>query len=385
MYKICFITTVYDTYHYFLKSFSTFLHQHGEFEVHLICDDGRVIPGDIPEYVHYHPVSMERGISIKTSMKAIIAIHGILKRERFNMVQYSTPNASFYSSIAAKAVRIPVRLYAQWGIRYMGFQGFVRKFFRLIEKLTCSFSTFIEVESHGVHYFGVEEGLYSEQKSTVVWNGSACGIDIVKYNINMREEWRNEIRQHYSFHPDDCVFCFIGRLTADKGVNELFEAFLKMNGEHDRLLILGEMEDEESLRKDLLDKVRYDSHVFFAGQVKEAERFYAASDVFVSPSYREGFGLVAIEAQAMGIPAIVTDVPGQKDAIEPGVTGILCKARDSESLRKVMTEIRDHPELRIKMGDKAKQMVRERFDQQVLFHKLLENRLRLLQGKNKNQ
>ena len=142
MKKICFVTTIYLTYKSFLKEFSKYLHETGEYEISLICNDEESIREDLPNYVHYYPVNMKRGVSL-SAFSAIQSITRILKEKEFDIVQYSTPNAAFYTSIASKKAKVPVRLYCQWGIRYMGFEGAKRKIFKFLEKITCKNSTYI--------------------------------------------------------------------------------------------------------------------------------------------------------------------------------------------------------------------------------------------------
>ena len=152
MKKICFVTTIYGTYRAFLKSFATYLHETGEYDIYLICNEEDCIIDDIQDFVTYLPVKMDRGVSL-SAFSSIRAITKIIKGNKFDIVQYSTPNAAFYTSIAAKKAKVPVRLYCQWGIRYMGFEGWKRLLFKMLEKITCDNSTYIEVESHNIRNF----------------------------------------------------------------------------------------------------------------------------------------------------------------------------------------------------------------------------------------
>lgn len=379
MKKICFVTTIYLTYRMFLKQLSYFLNETGEYDISLICNEELGIADDLPEFVHYYPVRMERGISL-SAVSAIKDIEKILKNNKFDIVQYSTPNAAFYTSIAAKKVNVPVRLYCQWGIRYMGFEGWKRGLFKFLEKKTCDNSTFIEVESHNIRDFSLDEKLYTPERSCVIWNGSASGVDLKKFDIQKREQWRNEIREKYQIKSDEVVFAFAGRLTADKGVNELLEAFLSAVEEKNsaRLMIMGGMDNSASLNETLMHQAEHSDKVIFTGSVPDIERYYAAADVFVAPSYREGFGLVVVEAEAMGLPAIVSDVPGQIDAIVPNVTGLTCKVKDVDTLEAAMKKMIDEDELRLRLGKAAAEFAESKFEQTKLFSYLKEHRDQLI-------
>lgn len=381
MKKICFVTTIYLTYKSFLKELSEYLIKTGEYDVSLICDNEDGILEDIPEGVHYIPVKIERGVSL-SALSSIKQIEKVLKENKFDIVQYSTPNAAFYTSIAAKKANVPVRLYCQWGIRYMGFEGWKRSLFKMLEKITCDNSTYIEVESHNIRDFSLSENLYTEANSSVIWNGSASGVNLNKFNASKNDEWRKEVRESLNINDDDVVFSFAARLTADKGINELLEAFLNLTKKYNniKLIVMGGMDNEGSLNENLIKEAQASSNIVFTGSVPDVERYNGASDVFVSPSYREGFGLVVIEAEAMGIPAIVSNVPGQIDAIVPNETGLDCEVKSAKSLEEAMEKLILDADLRKTLGANAKRFVEENFEQTKLFGYLKEHRDQLIAG-----
>ena len=381
MKKICFVTTVYMTYKCFLKQLSQYLYESGEYDISLICNNEEDALKDIPSFVHYHPVDMKRGVSL-SAFGAIKKIGEILEREKFDIVQYSTPNAAFYASIAAKKKKVPVRLYCQWGIRYMGFEGWKRSVFKHLEKKTCDNSTFIEAESHNIRNFSLDEKLYNADRSCVIWNGSASGVDLNKFDISRKNCWREKIRKQYELPDKDIIFVFAGRLTADKGVNELLSAFLSVEKKYSnvKLLILGGMDNHESLQLELMEQAKASANIIFTGNVPNVEEYYAASDIFVAPSYREGFGLVVVEAEAMGLPAIVSNVPGQVDAIKENETGLTCVVKDAKSLQCAMEKLIENTELRIELGNAASKYVEENYEQKELFKYLKMHRDALLSG-----
>lgn len=379
MKKICFVTTIYGTYKAFLRNLASYLHNTGEYDIYLICRNEEQIKENLQEFVHYIPVTMERGISL-SAVKSINEMTKIFKEYKFDIVQYSTPNASFYASIASKKANIPVRLYCQWGIRYMGFDGWQRHLFKVLEKITCNISTFVEVESNNLRQFSLDEGLYTEEKSSVILNGSASGVDLTKFDIAKKYQWRKEIREEYNIPDDNIVFSFAARLTADKGLNELLEAFIELNEKYHntKLFVMGRMDNRASLNDNLFSNAESNDSIIFTDAVFDVERYYAASDVFVAPSYREGFGLVVIEAEAMGIPAIVSNVPGQIDAIDPNVTGLPCEVKNAFSLQLQMEKLVQEDELRKQLGENAHKFVKDNFEQNKLFSYLKKHRDELI-------
>ena len=379
MKKLCFVTTASITIRSFLLPTLSYLRQHTDWELTVICDTDPNLAADQPQGVRYIPVEMKRGISLG-GIAACAKMAAIFRREMFDLVQYSTPNASLYASLAAFLTGVPVRLYCQWGIAYVGFHGVKRHIFRFVEKLVCRLSTRIEPDSFGNLRFSRNSGLYNESKSGVVWNGSASGVDLQKFDISGKPLWREDIRDQYSISPDAPVFGFVGRITGDKGINELISAFqevLKIRPEA-YLLLVGNIEKETTLNQALLHWAQQHPQVCFCGHSSQVEHFMAAMDIFVLPSYREGFGSTVIEAQAMGLPVIVTDIPGPTDAMSPDQTGLTVPVRDVQALTQAILTLAEDKEKRLAMGTAGRSFVEQRFDQHALMQKILEDRTVLL-------
>lgn len=375
MYKICFVTTISLTLKSFVLELAKAMHETGDFEVHFVCDYDADFEKMLPDYIYYKPISMKRGISFD-GVKAIGEMRKYFKKEKFDVVQYSTPNASCYASIAAKLAGIPCRLYCQWGIAYVGFQGIKRKIFKQIEKIVCKCSTQIEPDSFGNLNFSHSEKLYNAEKSCVIWNGSASGVNLSKFDISRKSEWRDEIRQKYSIPQDAFVYIFIGRITKDKGINELFEASKSLIDLHQDvyLLLVGNVEKSESVDVDLYQWAQKESRVIFCGYTNEVEKYLAASDVYLLPSYREGFGSAVVEAEAMGVPVIVSDIPGPTDAMIEGKTGLLTPKADARKLCEQMSYMYNHRELGNEYGKNGEVFARTSFEQKELFRRIIADR-----------
>ena len=377
MKNICFITTIPMTLDMFILKIAKYLHAKGDYNITFICNNEKSeLKNKLPNYINFLPIKMKRGISI-SGIISIYQLYKIFKKEKFDLIQYCTPNASLYSSLAGRLAGIKNRLYCQWGIRYVGFTGIKRKVFKLLEKITCHNSTWIEPDSFGNLEFSHKEGLYSENKSSVVWNGSASGIDFEKFDISKKEIWKNEIKTRYNL-KDNLVIGFIGRIDKDKGINELLEAFKNLNTKSIKLLIVGPNDKPETINKELFRWAQKNENIIFTGKVSDTEKYYSAMDVFVLPSYREGFGSVVIEAQAMGVPVIVTNIPGPTEAMKENATGIVVKKRDANALKKAIERLINDPNSRKQMSENSVKFVKERFDNQKLFKYIMEDRNRLI-------
>lgn len=379
MKKICFVTTVSLTMKAFIINTARYLHEQGGYDITLICAPDEAFEASLPEYIHFIPVPMERGISLG-GIGALRQMTKIFKREKFDLVQYSTPNAAFYASIAAKKAKVPVRLYCQWGIAYTGFQGIKRKIFKMVEKMVCKRSTWIEPDSHGNLDFSHAEGLYPENKGSVIWNGSASGVDVSKFDFRHRDEWRKTIREKYNLSEDAFVYGAIGRINRDKGINELFTAFRNIVAVRPNayLMLVGSEENVQLLDQELYAWAKENDHVLFCGHTNVVEQYLSAMDIYILPSYREGFGSVVIEAASMGLPVIVSDIPGPTNAMLRDKTGLVVPKADAAALEQAMVKILEDAHLREEFGRAGKALATDNFEQKQLFAHILKDRQHLL-------
>jgi glycosyltransferase involved in cell wall biosynthesis len=348
-----------------------------DWDISVICNEDPKIREWLPEQVRYIPVSMKRGVSLG-GVGAMLKMAKIFRKEKFDMVQYSTPNAALYASIASKLAGIKIRKYHLMGFRYLGFSGVRQRLFKAIEKTACKLSTHIECVSQSNLKLGLNEGVFPEGKASILHYGSSLGVDLAQFDLSQKEQWRSQMRKEYGYKDGECVFGYMGRLNRDKGMNELFTAFSQLENVKAKLFIAGAEEPNSGLDYDLLRWAKSAENITFHGYVNDIQRYFAMLDVLILPSYREGFGNIVIEAQAMGVPVIVSDIPGPTDAMSPGETGLTIPAKDAQALRQAMEEMAAHPDMRVEMGTNGRQFVEERFDQKKLCEIILQDRRKLL-------
>lgn len=381
MKKICFVTTVSLTMKAFVLETAKYLHNEGGYDVTLICNNDDEFAASLPEYIKFIPVSMARGVDLSV-FSSILAFIKIFKEQKFDMVQFSTPNASLAASIAAKICKVPVRLYCQWGIRYVGFSGIARKIFKFIEKIVCKNATHINAVSPMNMEFAVNEGLYKAKKAAVVGRGGTIGVDLTNYDFSKKSQWRKEIRQKNGLDENDFVFGFSGRVSADKGCKELFTAFKKLSEEKEnvKLFIAGPIDDKSGTEDEIFTWAKNSDNVVFTGQIENKEMCYqyGAMDVLVHPTYREGFGMVIQEAAALGCPVITTDIPGASEVLENGVSCLLVKPADWESLYEKMNEICEDREKANEMGEKARLFTEKHYERSIMLKNQFERYEELL-------
>lgn len=379
MKKICYITTISISIKAFFLPQLKFLADNG-YDITVITSYDEELQELLGEKIKYIPVEITRGISFKNILKCTKDLKEIFLKEGFDLVQYSTPNASFCASVAAKKADIKIRNYHLMGFRYLGERGIKRTILKALEKITCENSTNIECVSHSNLELGVREKIFAENDAVVVWNGSSGGVDLKRFDFSKREIWRKQTREEFGLKDRDFVFGFVGRITKDKGVNEIFEAFCRLKEPDIKLLMIGYWEGTNSLDQELLSRAKADDRVIFSESRQDIERYYAAMDVILLPSYREGFGMVIAEAAAVGTPAIVSNIPGPIDVVEPEQTAHIIDSHNSKELFDTMEMFLSDRAKAEEMSHECNRFIAEKFDDVKLCQKILERKNQLLGG-----
>lgn len=377
MKKICYVVTKSITIKAFFIPQLKFLAENG-YDVSVVCSPDEKLQELLGDKIKFIPLEMPRGLSVFGSIKAIKNLKNIFKKEKFDLVQYSTPNAAFYASIASKKTRVKVRNYHLMGFRFLGATGLVRVLLKWIEKKACKNSTSIECVSKSNIEIGINEKLFDKNKATVVWNGSSGGVDLERFDETKITEYRAEKRKLYDIKEDEFVFGFVGRVTRDKGIEELISAFSDLEKENPKikLAIIGGLDENNNLSKETLAKMCSNDKIISIDATPLIEKIYPMLDVLVLPSYREGFGNVVIEAEAMGVPVLVSNIAGPIDAMIDGVTGLTFASKNVNDLIKVM---REAPSFKEKGYCKnAIEYVKNNFDSKKLCEYILERKDRLL-------
>jgi glycosyltransferase involved in cell wall biosynthesis len=318
----------------------------------------KTIPG-----IRFHAIDIPRRITPWRDFVAMWRLAVFFRRERFDIVHSTTPKAGMLCALAGFAARVPVRLHTFTGQVWVEMRGMMRAVAKAGDWLTAHLNTKCYADSVSQRDFIITEGVCDEMALGVLGAGSLSGVDLVRFDPARWSDSREVTRRELGIPAGYKVIAFIGRLTRDKGLAELKAAFHEVRqSEPDCILLLvgpGEAEDGELTN--LVDAGN-ESHVRFTGYTPQPERYLAVTDLFCLPSYREGFGNVVIEAAAMGVPAIGTDIVGLRDAIVGGETGLLVPPRDSRALAKAIMTLLGNRALRIEMGEKARRRAVAQFD-----------------------
>ena len=292
-------------------------------------------------------VPMRREISLRQDLKSLFALIRLFRRERPFIVHANTPKGSLLAMTAAFLTRVPHRIYMVTGLRFETTSGAFRLLLKTMERLTCLFATKVIPEGEGVKATLLRERI-TRKPLEKIRNGNINGADLEFFKRTPEIEARAaEIRREIGAGAGTFVFMFAGRIVRDKGVNELVRAFSALRqecgGDAARLLLLGNFEDAlDPVAPETRTEIsRENSGIFAPGFREDLRPYYAAADAFVLPSYREGFPNAVIQAGAMGVPAIVSDVNGCNEIVIPGENGAVVPARDETALLAAMRRFVD--------------------------------------------
>ena len=298
-------------------------------------------------------VAMERRMSPLKDLVSLVKLVSVLKKERPDMVHSMTPKAGLLCMMAAKMTNVPVRVHTFTGLVWPTSTGMMRWVLMLTDKITCACATHVVPEGEGVKQD--LQRCITRKPLKVLGYGNVKGIDL--------EYWKRSLNTEKS---QRLTFVFVGRLVREKGINELVSAFVRLNKEHadTRLLLVGPYEENiDPVLPETKRLIEECGAIEAVGSQKDVRPFYEQSDVLVFPSYREGFPNVVIEAGAMELPSIVTDINGSREIIEEGKNGLIVPPCDEQALYAAMRWMVECPEERSRMAENARPMVANRFEQ----------------------
>lgn len=306
-------------------------------------------------------VEMQRRISPIKDIKSLWNLIKVFRKEKPVMVHSMTPKAGLLCMLAGWFTRVPVRVHTFTGLVFPTSTGVKRRILMATDWLTCACATHVIPEGEGVKNDLLNHKI-TKKDIKVLGYGNVKGIDLEYFNPDIPEvvEKAGQIRKEGVF-----TFIFVGRLVGDKGINELIQAFDRLNSEfpNTRLLLVGRKEqDLDPLKPETLKRIDENSNIEAVGSQTDVRPWLVASDAFVFPSYREGFPNVVIEAGAMGLASIVTDINGSREIIIDGKNGIVISPQNAEALYKAMKSMMDN-EIRSRLSMDAKFLIHSRYEQ----------------------
>ena len=361
--KIIRATTVPGSLDNFCRGLLSELQEREGYEVVALSSPGEALDEIRKrEKVRTIAVAMQRHISPVNDLRSLWKLIRAFRREKPDMVHSMTPKAGLLCMMAAWICRVPVRIHTFTGLVFPTSTGLKRKILMATDWLTCACATHVIPEGEGVKNDLITNRI-TRKPLRVLGYGNVRGIDLNRFDpenpevIKAADEIRNQ---------NVLTFIFIGRLVGDKGITELVKAFCRLNKElpDTRLLLVGREEPQlDPLDSSTLKEISDNPAIEAIGQKGDVRPWLLASDIFVLPSHREGFPNVVIEAGAMGLPSIVTDINGSREIIHDGENGLIVPVKNANALYEAMKHLAETPEKIKAMAANARPMIASRFEQ----------------------
>jgi glycosyltransferase involved in cell wall biosynthesis len=371
--KLLRVTTVPESLKILLKGQHKFMSTNG-FEVIGVSSAGSTLHEvSKEEEIRVIEIEMSRKITPINDFFSVYHLYKVIKKEKPIIVHSHTPKAGIVSMLAAKLANVPVRLHTVAGLPLMEATGMKRKVLNFVEKVTYACATKVYPNSKGLYEFIVNQELGSSVKMKVIANGSSNGIGTTYFDSErISEEQRRELRTKLNIQKADFVFVFVGRLVGDKGINELIDAFSKIKDCNVKLLLVGGLEpDLDPLFKQTINEIETNSNIISVGFQRDVRPYFAISNCLVFPSYREGFPNVVMQAGAMALPSIVSNINGCNEIIEEGINGTIIPLKDADSLFESMLKMLNDKSWRNQLVGNARDKIVSRFEQQLVWDALL--------------
>ncbi len=366
------------------------------YEVITISADGPEVGEVLKEGVKHIVVPFTRKITPIHDFHCLIALIRIIKKIKPDIIHTHTPKAGLLGMMAGRMCGVPVRMHTVAGLPMMEARGMKRKILEAAEKVTYACAQKVYPNSRGLENFMTQELKVSPAKIKIIGKGSSNGIDVDFFRRT--EELENQaitIRKQIGAGPEDVVFSFVGRIVRDKGIVELVKAFKSVTDQlRDKvlpdgsvkrafLLLVGPFEQAlDPLPKDVVEFLQNDKRVTLAGFQRDVRPWMMASDIFVFPSYREGFPNVVMQACLLRVPVIVSDINGCNEIIRHDFSGIIVPAKDVKPLQQAMSTLAEDESRRRLFSESAHAFVSTNFRREYVWEEIRKEYVKMLRGNN---
>lgn len=340
------------------------------------------------QHIDSHGIEMPRKITPFNDLLAVWQIWRVLRQIKPDIVHSHTPKGGLLGTISAWLARVPVRIYHARGLPFEASTGTKQKLLILTEKISCGLATRVICNSQSNFDVIVDKGLCRAHKITFLHHGSSNGVDATHvFKPFETDDVRNNMRESLKLPLDSIVIGFVGRMVHDKGIDELIHAWkiLREKYPNIRLMFVGVFEDQDAVHPETRQIINNDERIHFADFVhskNDMPPLYAAMDVLVLPSHREGFPNVVLEAGGMGLPVVSTVASGCKDAVVDGETGLLVPIDNADELAKAIQQYIDDRTLRLNHGQTARERVLSDFRPEDIWQAQLNEYNQLLEHRN---
>ncbi len=382
--RLLHITTVPQTLGFFHGQIA-FLKKRG-FDIYAVSSPGET--GEQfskEEGVPFYPIPMSRDIDPLGDLRALMRLWKLLRNIKPDIVHAHTPKGGLLGVLSARLAGVPAVYLSVFGLPQMTMRGFRKRMMHLSTKFACSSAHRVWCDSESMRGFLGRHRLCRLEKIVVMGHGSVNGVDAIgDFSPDLyRPAVRDEIRKGLGIPSESVVLGFSGRIAGDKGMHELAETWRLISSRRNdlHLIMVGRVEEKDPPKAHDLALFRADPRVHLVGFQTFVPPYLAAMDIFVMPSYREGFGLSNLEASAMGLPVVSTRIPGCTDSVKDGVTGLLVPPLNVKALVEAIQIYLDDLELRQKHGRAGRERALREFRPEMVWQDLLQGYRALFQEK----
>lgn len=359
-----------------------FLNQDERFELHIVCSEGEFLKNlkDKLKNTTFHTVLIPRDINPIQDLKALIALFRLFRSENFDIIHSYTPKAGLLSALAGFIAGSRVRLHSFTGQVWANLTGFRKSFLVFLDKVISWLNSCNYTDSIGQRKILIENGVGTDKNLLVIHKGSLGGINAERFSPDRLQARIEQKREELFSQYEGKVLLYLGRLNKDKGIKELWSAFQVLRSKYKiKLLLVGPVETLEDISfKVLIDEMMKSSDVSFVNFTPEPEIYLGLCDIFCFPSYREGFGTVALEAAAMEKPVVASNIYGLSDAVENGKSGLLFEVYNSSDLTTKLEILLNDEEYANSLGRYGRERVLRDFTDKILTEKMISEYFRLL-------
>lgn len=353
--KICFIVSEPDNAKWFLKT--PILKLRENFEVHLVANFSEQKPKSYIDFTDFnHTLPIKRKINLLHDLICFKKAVTLFKQNKFDSIHSVTPKAGLISMLAGFVAKIPIRIHTFTGQVWATKRGAFKLLLMTMDRIINFFATNVIVDGESQREFLLEKKIITE-KSIVFGKGSICGVDTNRFKPSKNK--RIKLREKYNVNENEWVFMFLGRINAEKGVEDLINAFINIKESYNqKLFIVGP--DEDQIISKNINSIKK-NNIIYVPLTDKPEDIMQICDAFCLPSYREGFGLSVIEASALEKPIICSNAYGLRDTIEENITGIRHKKGSVSSLQENLIYVLENKEEIKRMGKNGREYVLKNF------------------------
>lgn len=374
MHKLVRITTIPLSLEKLLEGQLSFMNQYYDV-IAISAEEERLNKYGEDNGVRTFCVELTRAITPLQDIKSLISLYIFLKTEKPLIVHTHTPKAGIIGMLAGKLAGVPIRLHTVAGLPLLETTGIKRKILDRVEAFTYKLANRVYPNSFELKEIILKLGYTKEYKLKVLGSGSSNGIDTNYFDPSDFDDLdKLKLKNELGISESDLVYIFVGRLVKEKGINELVRSFVTLQRLRSEisLILVGPFEQElDPVDYEVYHLIQSHSKIFATGYQQDVRPYFSISDILTFPSYREGFPNVVMQANAMGLPAIVTNINGCNEIVKEEENGIIIPVKDLEALQNAMDKLYLNSELRAKLSNRSRGLITSKYERQGFWEILL--------------